>query len=116
MVCVRNFMPDTCLPAKQIFPAPLWCSLVPCSVIRKCSGSIEYRITEHGTSEHQRGAGKICFAGRHVSGMKLRTQTMTHLSYRAAILSAAILSIVLTIGVTAPAVFAQQISNKPLMD
>jgi aminopeptidase N len=43
--------------------------------------------------------------------MKLRTQTMTRLSYRAAILF-----VVLTFGLTAPAVFAQQISNKPLMD
>jgi aminopeptidase N len=48
--------------------------------------------------------------------MKLRTQTMTRRSYRAATLSSAILLIVLTIGLTAPAVFAQQISNKPLMD
>ncbi len=48
--------------------------------------------------------------------MKLRTQTMTRRSYRAATLSAAILLIVLTIGLTAPAVFAQHISNKPVMD
>ncbi len=43
--------------------------------------------------------------------MKLRTQTMTRLSYRAAILF-----VVLTFAMTAPAAFAQQISNKPLMD
>jgi aminopeptidase N len=48
--------------------------------------------------------------------MKLRTQTMTRLSYRAAILSVAILSVVLTFALIAPAAFAQQISNKPLMD
>ena len=43
--------------------------------------------------------------------MKLRTQTMTRLFYRAALFS-----IVLTFGLAVPAVLAQQLSNKPLIN
>jgi hypothetical protein len=43
--------------------------------------------------------------------MKLRTQTMTRLFYRAALFL-----IVLTFGLAAPAVLAQQLSNKPLIN
>ena len=43
--------------------------------------------------------------------MKLRTQTMTRLFYRSALSF-----IVLTLGLTAPAALAQQISNKPLIN
>ena len=43
--------------------------------------------------------------------MKLRTQTMTRLFYRSALSF-----IVLTLGLTAPAALAQQLSNKPLIN
>ena len=36
----------------------------------------------HRAIEYKRGAGGIYSAGRHVPGMKLRTQTMTRLFYR----------------------------------
>jgi len=43
--------------------------------------------------------------------MKLRTQTMIRISYRAAFFF-----IVLAFGVAVPAALAQQLSNKPLID